>query len=53
MAPTVDLSVRVVVAILHEVDCVAGVDANVNVSPESTIDWQSPATEPRIPFARE
>lgn len=53
MAPTIEFFVNVVVAIFHDVDCVAGVDANVKVSPERTTDWQSPATDPGTPFASE
>lgn len=52
IAPTVELWVSVVVAVLHVSDCPGVVDAKVNIMPEDTSDRQSPATEPSTPFSR-
>lgn len=51
MAPTIESSVIVAVAVSHAVESPSGVDANVTTMPEDTVERQSPAIEPRIPFA--
>ena len=52
IAPTMELRVSVVVAVLQVSDFPTAVDANVNVIPEDTSDRHSPSTEPSSPFAR-
>lgn len=52
IAPITDLVVSVVVAVVHDVDCVLGVEAYVKTMPELTFDRQSPAMELAVPPAR-
>lgn len=52
MAPTMESSVIVAVAVLHAVESTRGVDAKVTVTPEEISERQSPAIEPLMPLAR-
>ena len=52
IAPTMELWVSVVVAVLQVSDRPTAVDAKVRVIPEDTSDRHSPSTEPSTPFAR-
>lgn len=52
IAPTVEDWDKVVVSVVHAVDCIVGVDAYVKVTPEGTSDKQSPLTCPGSAFAR-